>query len=115
MDYLQTLFGFFNAPLFATFILDMFWKRMTATAGWTGLVALPRGIGGVRRRHRGQRGGQHGDGTKAGDGVVRIGVLRDTEGDLPRPRQRRKAWFYKPVPLAAVALALTIILNIIFH
>src|SRR5215207_3932250 len=39
MDYLQTLFGFFNAPLFATFILGMFWKRMTSTAGWTGLVA----------------------------------------------------------------------------
>ena len=38
MDYLQTLFGFFNAPLFATFILGMFWKRMTATAGWVGLV-----------------------------------------------------------------------------
>ncbi|NYF98106.1 sodium:solute symporter family protein [Janibacter cremeus] len=39
MNYLQTLFGFFNAPLFATFILGMFWKRMTAAAGWTGLVA----------------------------------------------------------------------------
>jgi SSS family solute:Na+ symporter len=39
MDYLQTLFGFFNAPLFATFILGMFWKRMTAAAGWTGLVS----------------------------------------------------------------------------
>lgn len=39
MDYLQTLFGFFNAPLFATFILGMFWKRMTATAGWMGLVS----------------------------------------------------------------------------
>jgi solute:Na+ symporter, SSS family len=39
MGYLQTLFGFFNAPLFATFILGMFWKRMTATAGWTGLVS----------------------------------------------------------------------------
>jgi solute:Na+ symporter, SSS family len=39
MQYLQTLFGFFNAPLFATFILGMFWKRMTATAGWVGLVA----------------------------------------------------------------------------
>ncbi|WP_226913619.1 sodium:solute symporter family protein [Gephyromycinifex aptenodytis] len=39
MEYLQTLFGFFNAPLFATFILGMFWKRMTSTAGWAGLVA----------------------------------------------------------------------------
>ena len=38
MNYLQTLFGFFNAPLFATFILGMFWRRMTATAGWVGLV-----------------------------------------------------------------------------
>ncbi len=38
MEYLQTLFGFFNAPLFATFILGMFWKRMTPTAGWVGLV-----------------------------------------------------------------------------
>ena len=39
MDYLQTLFGFFNAPLFATFLLGMFWKRMTPAAGWTGLVS----------------------------------------------------------------------------
>ncbi|HET6938457.1 MAG TPA: sodium:solute symporter family protein [Nocardioides sp.] len=39
MNYLQTLFGFFNAPIFATFILGLFWKRMTATAGWVGLLA----------------------------------------------------------------------------
>ena len=39
MNYLQTLFGFFNAPLFATFIVGMFWRRMTATAGWVGLVS----------------------------------------------------------------------------
>ncbi len=39
MDYLQTLFSFFNAPLFATFILGMLWKRMTPAAGWVGLVS----------------------------------------------------------------------------
>ena len=39
MDYVQTLFGFFNAPLFATFILGMFWKRMSPTAAWMGLVS----------------------------------------------------------------------------
>ena len=39
MDYLQTLFGFFNAPLFATFIVGMFWKRMTPAAGWSGLLS----------------------------------------------------------------------------
>lgn len=38
MDYIQALFSFFNAPLFAIFILGLFWKRMTGTAGWTGLV-----------------------------------------------------------------------------
>jgi SSS family solute:Na+ symporter len=39
MDYIQALFSFFNAPLFAIFILGLFWKRMTGTAGWTGLIA----------------------------------------------------------------------------
>jgi SSS family solute:Na+ symporter len=39
MDYIQTLFSFFNAPLFATFILGLFWKRMTPTAGWVGLIS----------------------------------------------------------------------------
>ncbi|MGW3958439.1 sodium:solute symporter family protein [Amycolatopsis sp. NPDC005003] len=38
LNYLQDLFSFFNAPLFATFILGMFWKRMTPHAGWVGLV-----------------------------------------------------------------------------
>ncbi|HEX2131562.1 MAG TPA: Na+/galactose cotransporter, partial [Actinophytocola sp.] len=39
MNYIQALFSFFNAPLFAIFILGLFWKRMSGTAGWTGLVA----------------------------------------------------------------------------
>ncbi len=32
MDVLQLVFAFVNAPLFATFLLGMFWKRATATA-----------------------------------------------------------------------------------
>ncbi|MEZ0075870.1 sodium:solute symporter family protein [Planotetraspora sp. GP83] len=39
MNYLQSLFSFFNAPLFATFILGLFWRRMTAWAGFWGLVS----------------------------------------------------------------------------
>ena len=39
MDYIQLLFSFFNAPLFATFIIGMFWKRMTPWAGFWGLIA----------------------------------------------------------------------------
>ncbi len=38
MNYLQTLFSFFNVPLFATFILALFWKRMTAAAGFWGML-----------------------------------------------------------------------------
>jgi solute:Na+ symporter, SSS family len=39
MNYIQALFSIFNAPLFATFILGMFWRRMTGPAGLAGLVA----------------------------------------------------------------------------
>lgn len=38
MNYMQTLFSFFNVPLFATFVLALFWKRMTAKAGFWGLL-----------------------------------------------------------------------------
>jgi solute:Na+ symporter, SSS family len=39
MDYIQSLFSFFNAPLFAIFILGLFWKRMTPTSAWIALLA----------------------------------------------------------------------------
>jgi solute:Na+ symporter, SSS family len=39
MNYIQTLFSIFNAPLFATFIIAMFWKRATAWGGFWSLVA----------------------------------------------------------------------------
>ncbi len=38
MNYLQTLFSFFNVPLFCVFIIGMFWKRATAPAGFWGLL-----------------------------------------------------------------------------
>jgi len=39
MNYLQSLFSIFNAPIFATFLLGMFWKRTSAWAGFGGLLA----------------------------------------------------------------------------
>jgi SSS family solute:Na+ symporter len=39
MNYLQALFSIFNAPLFATFIIGMFWKRMSPAAALWGLMA----------------------------------------------------------------------------
>ena len=39
MDYVQALFSFFIAPLFATVLLGMLWKRATAAGGFWGLFA----------------------------------------------------------------------------
>ncbi len=39
MDMLQLVFAFVNAPLFATFMLGMFWKRATGHGAFTGLLS----------------------------------------------------------------------------
>jgi SSS family solute:Na+ symporter len=39
MDALQLIFSFVNAPLFATFLLGMFWKRTTGHGAFSGLLA----------------------------------------------------------------------------
>ncbi|MCX6899944.1 MAG: sodium:solute symporter family protein [Verrucomicrobia bacterium] len=38
MDIIQLVFGFVNAPLFATFLLGMFWKRATSHGAFFGLL-----------------------------------------------------------------------------
>jgi SSS family solute:Na+ symporter len=38
-DFLQLVFSFVNGPLFATFLLGMFWKRTTSNGAFWGLVA----------------------------------------------------------------------------
>ena len=140
MDYLQTLFGFFNAPLFATFILGMFWKRMTSTAGWTGLVAGTLSAVFVFILSEAGVINLPGQGMPfiaasaafVVDIIVSVAVTMVTTpkpaselaglvySETPKevfsdPESAGKAWYYKPVPLASVALALTIILNIVFH
>jgi SSS family solute:Na+ symporter len=56
MDLLQLVFGFVNAPLFATFLLGMFWKRTTGHGAFSGLVAgttaaaLTHGLTGAERK-----------------------------------------------------------------
>ncbi|MHC3470663.1 sodium:solute symporter family protein [Streptomyces sp. 7R007] len=39
MSYLQTLFSFFNVPMFVVFIIGMFWRRASARSGFWGLLA----------------------------------------------------------------------------
>jgi solute:Na+ symporter, SSS family len=140
MDYLQTLFGFFNAPLFATFILGMFWKRMTATAGWTGLVAGTLSaitVFGLSKAGVIDLPGQGMPFLAASaafvvDIVVSVAVSLVTapkpEAELAGlvysqtpvkllgdPEDAGKPWYLRPVPLAGVMLAGVVFLNIVFH
>jgi len=140
MDYLQTLFGFFNAPLFATFILGMFWKRMTSTAGWTGLVAgtlaavvvfILSKVGVINLPGQGMA-FLAAAAAFIVDIVVSVGVSMVT---TPKPRTELagfvysetkvpilsdpddagKPWYLKPVPLAGVMLVLVVVLHVVFH
>jgi solute:Na+ symporter, SSS family len=140
MDYLQTLFGFFNAPLFATFILGMFWRRMTATAGWVGLVAgtlsavfvfILSKVGVIDLPGQGM---PFLAATAAFIVDIVVSVLVSIV-TAPKPREELvgfvysetkvpifsdpadagKAWYLKPVPLAALMLVFVIILNAVFH
>jgi SSS family solute:Na+ symporter len=145
MTYLQTLFGFFNAPLFATFILGMFWKRMTATAGWTGLVSgtlaavavafLSEDAFGSASTGVLHLSGQGASFVAAGaafvvDVLVSVAVTMVTQ---PRVESELRGlvysltpkddllddhadhWWLAPTKLAGVSLVLVIILNIVFR
>jgi solute:Na+ symporter, SSS family len=139
MDYLQQLFSFFNAPLFATFILGMFWKRMTPAAGWVGLVAgTATAITVFVLNDQGVMTlpGQGASFVGAGaafvvDIVVSYVVSLATQPKpdeqlrglvyslTPResfhdPRDDREAWYQRPTLLAGIALVMVIALNLIF-
>jgi SSS family solute:Na+ symporter len=140
MDYLQQLFSFFNAPLFATFILGMFWRRMTAAAGWIGLVSGT--VSAVFVFVLTKSGvwtlpGQGGAFVGAGaafvvDIVVSVVVTMVTRPKpaeelvglvyslTPKESRRREVtgedagWYRNPGVLAGIVLVITIILNIAF-
>ncbi|MUM34454.1 sodium/solute symporter, partial [Mycolicibacterium sp. CBMA 361] len=137
MDYLQTLFGFFNAPLFATFILGMFWRRMTATAGWTGLVAGTLSAITVFALSKAGVINLPGQGMPflAATAAFIVDIAVSVAVSLvttPKPRAELaglvysetsvsllsdpddagKAWYLKPVPLASVMLVVVIILDV---
>lgn len=139
MDYLQTLFGFFNAPLFATFILGMFWKRMTAAAGWSGLVLGTLSAVAVFVLNETGVISLPGQGMAflaasaafVVDILVSVVVSQVTrpkpEGELVgfvyslTPKERRTdpdaaryPWYQRPAPMAGIGLAIVIALNVIF-
>jgi SSS family solute:Na+ symporter len=138
MDYIQLLFSFFNAPLFATFIIGMFWRRMTPWAGFWGLVA---GTLGAVIAHYGNEWGWFSLGSAqaaafwgaiaafVADAVVSVGVTLVT---TPKPESELKGlvhgmavadehepaservWYRRPLTLAWGALGITAVLSIIF-
>jgi SSS family solute:Na+ symporter len=140
MNYVQLLFSYFNAPLFATFIIAMFWRRTTPWAGFYGLIA---GFLGAFVTHELYSFGTLKLGSQLAasfwgaivaflaDAIVTIGVtlvtkpkpeaeLRGLVWGLPREDVEDdsvagdEAWYRSPWALGIGAIALVIILNIIF-
>jgi solute:Na+ symporter, SSS family len=142
MDLLQLVFSFINAPLFATFLLGMFWKRTTANGafwgllGGTGLTAVHYVLTGVTGGHRvGLLHAYPSDMAQnfwgaivawTGCFLLTIAVSAFTtprdEKDLvglvysltPRPSSEGLAWYRRPLVLGVIVLALSVLLNVYF-
>ncbi len=142
MNYIQTLFSIFNAPLFATFIIAMVWRRATAWGGFFSLVAGTAAAYIVNRLAAYHTIFHFGSPLSASfwqaiiafiaDAVVMVAVSLVTK---PKPAEelrglvwgltraddpdavlddRDAAWWRSPALLGGIAIALVIILNIIF-
>ncbi|MGH9448391.1 MAG: sodium:solute symporter family transporter, partial [Terriglobia bacterium] len=135
MDYLQLLFSFFSAPLFATFLLGMFWKRTTSHGAFWGLLA---GISGAGLHHGLEDAGVfHYRSAMAADFhlaifswsvcfavtiVVTLFTKPKKEVELvglvyqltPVQRHRHLPWYQRPGAWAIALLGATAALNIIF-
>jgi len=141
MDYIQLLFSFFNAPLFATFIIALFWKRATP---WSGIAGLASGTAAAAAAHYLHDGGVINLGTDqaaafwgAGiafvvDAIVTVAVslvtqpkpvneLRglvwsETPKHLRSPKREKadQGWYKSPAILGGGVLAATIALNVVF-
>lgn len=135
MDYLQLLFSFFNAPLFATFLLGMFWARATGHGAFWGLLAGTVTAFGHYLLIR--MGSLHYPSDMAGNFyaaiyafcvcfAVTVGVSLVTRArpreelvglvysHTPLPREDHVAWHRRPTVLGGAVLAMTLVLNLIF-
>ena len=136
MDYVQVLFSVVNAPLLATFLLGMFWRRTTPWGGFWGLIigtvsSLFLWIG-EQFLHLFSFGSSEGSSMWRAliafviCFVVTIGVSLFTQPKpdvelkglvyslTPKAEAVETVWYKKPLVLAAAALILLIVLNIIF-
>ncbi|WP_051939607.1 sodium:solute symporter family protein [Phaeacidiphilus oryzae] len=138
MDYIQTLFSFFNVPLFAIFMMGLLWKRMTGTAGWVSLITGTAGAVGVFILN--QTGVTHfsGQGSSfVGGGVATVlalivgiavsyaskpkeerelvGLVRSLTPKAQREIPREPGWYRSPVLLSVVALVLCVAGYVVFQ
>ena len=139
MNYVQLLFSYFNAPLFATFIIGMFWKRATPWGGFAGLVS---GTFGAFMTHQLYSRGTIEIASPLAadfwgaivafvlDAIVTVVVSLATqpkpveelrglvygmaEGTDLKLSRRDSLWWRNPKVLGAGAIAIVIVLNIIF-
>jgi SSS family solute:Na+ symporter len=140
MNYVQELFSIFNAPLFATFIIAMYWKRATPLAGGLSLLA---GSAAAETMHLLGSNQVINLGSKIAStwyeaiaafsaaAIVLVAVslvtkpkpdedIRGLVWGLKRPEQESdsvvgdQAWYRSPVILGLGALAGAVVLNIIF-
>lgn len=135
MDYMQLLFSFFNAPIFATFLLGMFWARTTPVGAFWGLLF---GIGAGATHHIAKVMGliaERSDISSAFHGAIwsfsacliltwglsLVSTPRPPEalvglvyGLTPKPPMQA-AWWARPQVAALAVLAICIWLNFIFR
>lgn len=136
MDYVQALFSIFNAPLLATFLLGMFWKRTTPWGGFVGLalgtlVSIALWVM-EQILHLFSLGSS--EGSSMWRALIAWGVCfvvtivvslftrPKEESELkglvysltPRAKVEKTVWYKRPIVLAGIVLVLLIILNIIF-
>lgn len=142
-DFLQLVFGFVNGPLFATFLLGMFWKRTTGHGAFWGLLlgtvaaAVTHGLtvaegkgGWIAPLHEIKSGMGQAFIVAAVSWIVNffstiiISLFTKPKEDeelkglvyslTDKPRYTGAKWYQQIVPLAVILLTITIILNIIF-
>jgi solute:Na+ symporter, SSS family len=135
MDYVQTLLTFYTAPLFATFLLGMFWKRATPWGGFVGMVS---GTTMATVLYIMELTGALKFGSAMAGNfwrawwvwvtcflvtiVVSLVTTPKTDDELrglvwsltPKKEAVERSWYKKPWVLAVAALAITVALNIIF-
>jgi solute:Na+ symporter, SSS family len=142
-DFLQLVFGFVNGPLFATFLLGMFWKRTTGHGAFSGLLAgtlaaavthgvtIAEGKGGWIAPLYPIKSGMGQAFIVAGVSwifnffttiIVSLFTKPKPEEQLKglvyslteKPKYHEQKWYLRVVPLGLLLLVITILLNFIF-